>query len=685
MASPVLKLAENNTGDAGSLIHVANNAQIEERERLKREAAAAQNTLPVSALSSHLSGIFNANQQYRERSGVDAQMIASLYQRNNEYDSNKITEILRQGGTDVFMGLTGVKCRAAEAWLTDVMASDRKKSWSLSPTPIPDLDEETTNQVIQKTMMTWQQSMQDHGQGVGAEGMGPKDVAGSAHQLREQMLEAMQDEAEQKADAMEVKIADQFIDGGWYNEFDDFITDVTTLKAGIMKGPVMERKQRLEWKKSAFGGKVPKPVWDTIQVYKRVNPLDMYPSDGSIKINDGSLVERIRYSRKSLRAMRGIKGYDKGAIDLVLQRYGKGGLRMHLNIDQMRADIEDKSTLDFYKDFIEGKEYWCSVFGQLLLDRGIFRTPDNKPVVAEEEYEINAIQIGSFLVYVDFNPDPLGRRPYAKTGWGKVPGSWWYKGIPELMRDLQGICNASVRALVNNLGIASGPQVIINDINSIAPGEKVTSMYPWKIWQCVRKMQMQGKQIDFFQPKSNANELLAIYDFFAKLADDYTGIPAYSYGNDKVAGAGRTMGGLAMLMSNASRGLKKVISRIDQDIIADRVGAQYDWNMQFDPDQAIKGDVEIVVGGTLAVLQQEQLAAQRMEYIQTIGANPLAQRIMGIEGYANLLRSTQGVLQLEDDIIPNKEKMKAVIERMKAEDAAAAQAQQQQQAQKVAA
>jgi len=150
---------------------------------------------------------------------------------------------------------------------------------------------------------------------------------------------------------------------------------------------------------------------------------------------------------------------------------------------------------------------------------------------------------------VAFNPHPLGHRPYSKTGWGIVPGSFWYKGVPELMSDLQSICNASIRAMVNNLGIGSGPQVVINDINRLAKGEKITQMHPWKIWQFINNARSQLKAIDFFQPKVYSKELMGVYDQFAMLADDYTGIPAYSYGNDRAAGAGRALANYEELLT----------------------------------------------------------------------------------------------------------------------------------------
>ena len=44
----------------------------------------------------------------------------------------------------------------------------------------------------------------------------------------------------------------------------------------------------------------------------------------------------------------------------------------------------------------------------------------------------------------------------------KVPGTVHGHGLPDILEDLQQICNATLRALVNNMGISSGPQVVVN-------------------------------------------------------------------------------------------------------------------------------------------------------------------------------------------------------------------------------
>jgi hypothetical protein len=131
-------------------------------------------------------------------------------------------------------------------------------------------------------------------------------------------------------------------------------------------------------------------------------------------------------------------------------------------------------------------------------------------------------------------------------------------GLPDILSDIQDVCNAALRSLVNNLSIASGPQVVVNT-ERLAPDEDGEDMYPWKRWRVTSDPMSNNTQvpISFFQPVSNANELLAVYQKFSDIADELSAIPKYLSGN-ATGGAGRTASGLAMLMGNASKILQTV-------------------------------------------------------------------------------------------------------------------------------
>ena len=161
-----------------------------------------------------------------------------------------------------------------------------------------------------------------------------------------------------------------------------------------------------------------------------------------------------------------------------------------------------------------------------------------------------------------------------------------------------------------------------------------------------------AKAINFFQPQSNAQELMAVYEKFSTLADEYSGIPRYMAGVEGAAGAGRTASGLSMMIGNASKTIKQLISSIDMRVISPSVSRLYEQKIQSDPE--MRGDLNVVARGAMSLATREAAQVRRNEFLQVTG-NPVDMQIMGAEGRAAVLREVAKTLQMNvDDIVPPK-------------------------------
>ena len=274
---------------------------------------------------------------------------------------------------------------------------------------------------------------------------------------------------------------------------------------------------------------------------------------------------------------------------------------------------------------------------------------------ASQMYDCCAWLINSVVIKATLNYDPLGSKPYAGTAFIKRPGRCGARAIPEVIADVQAMCNGAARALMNNMGLASGPQVEVN-IERLAKDEKITSMYPWKIWQTLNDPMGTGQPaIHFNQPDDRSGPLLAVYGQFMRMADDQSGIPAYVYGDGNVGGAGRTASGLSMLMGSAGKGIRQVVMHVDFDVIGPITTSQYNWNMRYIDDETIKGDCEVIPRGAVTLANREQLNVRRVEFLQAT-ANPIDAEIVGIKGRAAILREVaRGLSMPIDDVVPSEE------------------------------
>ena len=629
-------------------MRVVSNSEMlrQEKEISDRALQERQNQSVILGLTGYLRQCWDVARLAKRP--IETIMLAAMRQRNGEYEPSKLAQITKQGGSEIFMMITEVKCRAAESWLRDILLDNGSPPWDLHTTPIPDLTPQQTQEIQNMFAERVLRQVQELGQAPDMEQMRQiKEMVGQDYRF------TIMREAQMRADKMKLKIQDQFAQGGWEQAFNDFVTDIVTFPTAFIKGPIVRRQRTLGWTQNAEGRTTVEPIERLAPEYERVDPFRIYPEPGITNINDGYLFELHRMTRMELSDLIGVPGYDEDAIRKVLE---EGNGTSWINEDyELQKDEEERKYYAYMRPTTEydALEFWGKVSGAMLIEWGLSEEDVPDPA---REYDANVWTVGNYVIKAVLNYDPLGEKPYAKTSFIKCPGAFWGKGIPEIIQDLQNVCNAAARALVNNMGISSGPQVEMN-VERLAPNEDITNLTPWRIWQTINDPTgSSSPAIKFTQPESRAAELVAVYEKFSRLADDHSGIPAYIYGDTNVQGAGRTSSGLSMLMGAAGKGIRQVVMHIDSDVVKPIVGRQFVYNMRYDEDESIKGDVEIVAKGAINLAVKETVNMRRIEFLNAT-ANPVDLEIIGKEGRAAILREIAKGLQMpSDDVVPSREK-----------------------------
>lgn len=648
------------------MLNVVSNSELIKREKEMRdkELAARQSEPLILGLAGHLRACWDAARQAKKP--IEYIMLKALRQRNGEYEADKLAQIHAQGGSDIYMQITEVKCRAAESWLRDILLDTGTPPWDLQPTPIPDLSPQQTlelqelfaAEVVKQVEMTGQAPT-------------PNEIAEMREMFSQDYRFKLLQAADNRAQKMKLKISDQFAQGGWAESFNEFITDLVTYPCAFVKGPVVRRQRKLGYQMDPEGRTKVVADETIAPEFERVDPFRIYPEPGVTHLNDGFIFEHHPLSRTELADLIGVPGYDEDAVRKVLE-IGNGSSWINEDVELQKDEEERKfHTFNRPTETFDALEFWGKVTGKMLVEWGM----DEEEIEdLAREYDANVWIVGNYVIKAVLNYDPLGEKPYAKTSFIKTPGSFWGKGIPEIIEDIQNVCNAAARALINNMGISSGPQVEVN-LERIPPNEDITQLHPWKIWQVTNDpFGSSSPAVRFTQPDDNANTLLGVYDKFSKLADDHSGIPSYVYGDLNVSGAGRTASGLSMLMGSAGKGIRQVVMHIDSDVIKPIVHRQFVYNMRYDEDESIKGDVEITPKGAVNLAVKETVNMRRLEFLNAT-ANEIDMGIVGKDGRAAILREVAKGLQMPvDDIIPSREKqnyLSKIEMKMKAEAAQA--------------
>jgi hypothetical protein len=153
-----------------------------------------------------------------------------------------------------------------------------------------------------------------------------------------------------------------------------------------------------------------------------------------------------------------------------------------------------------------------------------------------------------------------------------------------------------------------------------------------------------------------------VYERFSRIADEVSAVPAYTYGDTDIGGAGKTASGLSMLISQASKGIKHVIAGLDQHIIEPAVWMVFAYNMLYNPDETIKGDIEIKARGAVSLIAKEQQQVRRNEFLNATN-NQLDAQIMGLPGRATLLREVAKSLEMPiDDVVPDPQNIESMAQ-----------------------
>jgi len=574
----------------------------------------------VDNLAAHVRSCWSAAKTHRSRHRD--RLTNCLRLRKGQYPADKLAEIHAQGGSAMYMNIIGTKCTAAKAWISDLYSGSGDRPFSIEPTPVPELDpsiqEEMVTVAIQAAMET---------------GIPQENIEALLKKHEDRIKDEVKQEAEERMEGMADYIGDILAEGGYRAEFDSFIDDLVTFPYAILKGPIYRKELKVKWVEDEQGNFAPEISEKIVRKFRRVSPFNFYPSPSMTKIGDSWNIEHIHFTPAELAMMRTAKGYDGKNITMALAEYRKGGLREWAFNTGEREDLEGKSSVfngDY--DMIDGLEFHGSIQGKQLDEWGI----DEEVKDLYAEYSVVVTVIGGYTIRAAINPDPTGKSSYYKSSFRDVPGSFNGESLPELLEDVQGVCNATLRALVNNIALGSGPQTAV-DVAQLPPGQSVTSIKPLKVWLYSSKQGQTKPGISFFSPDIKAQELLGVYDRFERQADNISGIPAYAYGSDNAAGAGKTASGLSMLMNAASKTIKSIVRGVDIYVIEPLVANLYQSAM-IDPEvpNDVKGDAQVIARGSDALMHKEATAMRQMEFMQMTN-NPTDMQIIGVKGRREML------------------------------------------------
>jgi|TARA_R110000751_G_scaffold304296_1_gene419678 hypothetical protein len=415
---------------------------------------------------------------------------------------------------------------------------------------------------------------------------------------------------------MEQTIKDQLTETKASIELRKALFESVLYGTGIIKGPFTINEVVPRWEMVADDeGNMTKDYSPKTQIKPALefcSVWDAFPEASGVDMDDlDYMIQRHRLTKPKVRQLRKLPLFNVAAIDAAIAS-GPNYVKQHYE-DQLRHD-ENDSEEDRHR--YEVVEYWGPFDKSAAIEIGM--DIDLEELTELDELQVNIWVCNNELLRMVINPFQPQRIPYHVFPYERDPHEFFGVGVPENMADSTIIMNGHARMAIDNLAL-SGNLVFDIDETALVPGQPM-DIFPGKIFR--RQAGSTGQAVHSIKFNSTTNENLMMFDKFRQLSDEETGIPSYTHGQTKVQNTTRTAAGMSMLMGAAALNIKTVVKNIDDYLLKPIGEALYHWNMQFNDDIRILGDLRVKAMGTEALMQKE-VRSQRLQNFLQLGSNPM--------------------------------------------------------------
>ena len=595
--------------------------------------------------------------------------IMDRYQRAEDYRNNDEERWLRSYrnyrglyGSDVqfteaeksrvFIKVTKTKTLAAYGQMVDVLFAGHKFPISVEPTVLPEgvvsdvsFDPKEPQELKGETSLSSPYGFEGDGKEfpTGAtekslqEKLGPLeeklgDIEGIKEGVGKTPTSITFSPAMIAAKNMEKKIMDQLQESGANKQLRSTVFEMALFGTGVMKGPFAVDKEYPNWDDEGNYS----PIFKTIASTSHVSVWNFFPDPDAANMDEAQyVIERHKMSRTQLRALKKRPYFRDNVIDEVIaegENYDK---------KYWEDDLSDYAA-DYGVDRFEVLEYWGNCDVQMLLDNNVDIPEELKD---QDELQTNIWICNGKLLRMVLNPFKPASIPYMAAPYELNPYSFFGVGIAENMDDTQTLMNGFMRMAVDN-AVLSGNLLIEVDETNLVPGQDL-SVYPGKVFR--RQGGAPGQAIFGTKFPNVSGENLQLFDKARQLADESTGMPSFAHGQTGISGVGRTASGISMLMNAASGSIKTVIKNVDDYLLRPLGEGLFRFNMQFNFDKSLKGDLEVVARGTESLMANEVRSQRLMAFLQT-ASNP---SLAPFAKFNYIIREIAKAMDLDPDKVTN--------------------------------
>lgn len=544
----------------------------------------------LRALGSRLKQTFESYE--RDRRPIELQWTKSARQFKGVYDPD-VEAALESGRSKAYPKLTRVKCVSMLSRLMHLLFPTSEKNWSVTNTPVPNLNEADIRAVLDALMLTQQ----------------------PGQPLEDVLVEmALVEFAKERSRNLEREIEDQLLEIGGSRQVDYVSLCRKVLMSGIiygmgvLKGPFVRTQLMRTWEKQPNGLPVAKAYVAMRPQFEFVPVWDYYPDLSATYLHqmDGQF-QRVVMARHQLRQLADRDDFFGDQIKQYLRDTPQGNYRRRTHEQELRAMGPQGTPSDQ-----DGRKYEVVVWDGYISARDMqaagFDIGEDK---LHDQIEAIVWMIDGVVIKADMNPwvqlnVDQKVNTYHHFIFEEDESGLTGNGLPVIMRDSQmGVSNGT-RMLLDNAGVVCGPQLEAN-LDLLDDAQDMTSIHAYKLWYRrgigaeANMPAVKNVPID-----SHIDELLKTIGLFRDFADTETFVnPATGGDMAKLPSEPfRTAAGASMLKGDAALPFKDVVRNFDlftQSVIGSLVA----FNAQFNPKPTIRGDHQVVPRGSTSLMAKE--------------------------------------------------------------------------------
>lgn len=481
-------------------------------------------------------------------------------------------------GSNVFMNITRAYVDFSAGRAADMLLPTDEANWDLRPTPMPD--------VI--ALMGSDKALPPPPPGVQLQPGAPTTIGQAATEMVNQ--------ARKKVEKAKTRIEDWLEEGQYSAEQRKVIKDAAKVGVGILKGPFpSKRMSRAIIRDEQTGAFTMQVQNKTAPESRCISYWNFYP-DGACgeDIHRGSFIwEKDRITARQLRDLKGTKDSDGQPLyleDSITRCLEEGPQRRYADDDTYHAPDAEQYEIWYYHGVATAED---------LRAAGI--EADDGEVLPVMVTMVNDRVIKAALTALD-----SGSFPYDVMVWQERENHWAGIGVARQVRASQRIVNAGVRNLMDNAGLAAGPQFVMmkGALKPLGRGAKY-GISPRKMWELDPDSSIDDVRKAFaaIELPMLAEQLLSIIQFGLKTAEDVTGMSMLLQGQQ--GSATTTVGGMNILTNNSNTPLRAIAKLFDDRVTVPHLLRYYEWLLIHGPEDDEKGEYIVAARGSSALFERD--------------------------------------------------------------------------------